>query len=94
MKIDVDDYMTAAEVAEQMGTNKRGVYRARKRAEAKGHDVTAVILGKTFFLRKAVPLLVQFYYPYYSEAHQSMVKKWGATGGTQKKLNRQKGTEQ
>lgn len=87
MKIELADYLTAAEAAEALGTNKRGLYRAKARAERDGHVVQATILGKSVFLAKAIKTLRNYYYPYFSEAHQRMVKEWGRQGGTTKARN-------
>jgi len=90
MKIDTEKLLTVEEAGEQIGANKRAVYRAIKRAEEAGKTVTVELFGRTLVPAEAVAILEQFYFPYYSDAHQKMVKKWGAMGGTQKKRNRQK----
>jgi biotin operon repressor len=88
MKIDTDDYLTVEQVAERLGTNRRGVYRAIKRAREAGHEVTVNILGRNLLTEKSAVVLKGFYFPYYSEAHQANVKKWGAKGGATKAANR------
>jgi hypothetical protein len=63
------------------GANNRAVYRAIKRARADGHECCVEILGRFGVPKDKVEILKQYYYPYYSDAHQAMVKKWGASGG-------------
>lgn len=87
MKIDLADYLTPQQAADELGCNRRALYRAKKRAEAEGHVVTTTLLGKSVFPRKALAVLRNYYYPYYSEAHQRMVSEWGRRGGTQKRIN-------
>jgi hypothetical protein len=92
MKIDTEAYMTVEEVAEAIGApNKRPVYRAILRAREAGKEVTTNLFGKTLIPREMVAVLKEFYFPYYSEQHQKMVREWGAAGGTQKRLNREAG---
>lgn len=82
MKIDLNDYLTPQQAADAIGCNKRAMYRAAARAKAAGHEnLTANVLGRPVVLRSAIPVLKQFYYPYYSETHQRMVTVWGASGG-------------
>lgn len=89
MSTNTDDLLTVMEAAEAMGTtNRRAVYRAMDRAAAAGHDVSVSLFSRRLVKKSAIPTLLQYFYPYYSEAHQAMVKKWGAMGGTQKKINR------
>lgn len=90
MKIELNDYMTVDEAGEALGCNRRAVYRAIKRARAAGREVTATIVGRVLVLRAKVEVLRQFYFPYYSEAHQRMVKKWGAAGGRQAGITKRK----
>jgi hypothetical protein len=63
------------------GANNRAVYRAIKRARADGHECCVEILGRFGVPKDKVEILKRYYYPYYSDAHQAMVKKWGASGG-------------
>jgi hypothetical protein len=83
MKIDTDKMLTIEQAAEALGApNKRPVYRALKRAAEAGQVLSVSLFGKTLVPVANIKELKQFYYPYYSEAHQRMVKKWGAAGGT------------
>lgn len=83
--IDLSQYMTVAEARDAIGAAQRGIWRAIARA---GRDkVTIKFLGRTLVRKDAINTLKKHFYPYYSEAHQEMVKKWGAKGGTQKGLN-------
>lgn len=81
MKIELNDYLTVDQAGEAIGSNRRAVYRAIKRAQAAGREVAVTILGKTLVPKSKIGVLKDFYFPYYSEAHQRMVKQWGAKGG-------------
>ena len=81
MKIDTDKLLTVEEAGEQIGANRRAVYRALKRAAAAGKQITVEVFGRTLIPVKNVEVLREFYYPYYSDAHQRKVKEWGAAGG-------------
>ena len=87
MKIETDKFLTPAAAGKMIGANTRAVYRAIKRAEAAGKKVTVELFGRTLVPVEAVPVLETFYYPFYSESHQKMVKEWGRRGGTQKGIN-------
>lgn len=84
MKVDTKDLMTCTQVMKAIGCPRRAVYRAAKRAEEDGCVVRTEILGKVFFLRSGLESLRKHYYPYYSDAHQAMVKEWGRRGGSAK----------
>lgn len=84
-KIDLSLYLTIPEARDAIGASQRGIWRAISRA---GRDkVTVKFLGRTLVKKSAIEELKSHFFPYYSEAHQSMVKKWGAKGGTQKRIN-------
>lgn len=83
--IDPSKYLTVEEAAEAIGCNRRALYRAMDRV---GRDeVSLDFLGRRLIFADKLAVLKEHYYPYYSDAHQSMVKEWGRRGGTQKKLN-------
>lgn len=90
MKIETNDYLTPTDAAKELGCPRRTLYRAIERAEAAGVVCRATVLGKAVLLRAAMPAIEQHYFPYYSEQHQAMVKAWGAAGGKQKKINRER----
>jgi hypothetical protein len=82
MKIDTDKMLTIDEAAEAIGApNKRPVYRALKRAADAGRVLSISLYGRTLVPVANVEELKEHYFPYYSEQHQRMVKKWGAAGG-------------
>jgi hypothetical protein len=82
MKIDTDKMLTVGEAAEAIGApNKRPVYRALNRAAEDGKVLWVELFGKTLIPVANIKTLKQYYYPYYSEAHQKNVRKWGAAGG-------------
>ena len=81
----ISDYLTVAEAMAELGCSRRGLYRCIDRV---GEDVAcATVLGKRVILRSKLPLLKEHYYPHYSDAHQAMVKQWGAAGGKAKAAN-------
>lgn len=88
MNIDTENYLTISQVAEAMGANKRAVYRAMARATAEGKETFVLLFGRSLLPRENLAVLRSYYFPYYSEAHQSRVKKWGAAGGARKAANR------
>ena len=90
MKIDTDKLLTPEQAGERIGANKRAVYRAIRRASEAGEEVVVVLFGRSLVPVEKIEVLSRYYYPYGSPAHQSMVKKWGAAGGTQKKINLEK----
>jgi hypothetical protein len=82
MRIDTDKMLTVGEAAEAIGApNKRPVYRALNRAAEDGKVLWVELFGKTLIPLANVKTLKQYYYPYYSEAHQKNVRRWGAAGG-------------
>lgn len=88
MKIDTENYLTAAQVAEELGACKRAVYRAMARATEDGKETFVRIFGRSLLPRSRIVVLKAYYFPPYSEAHQANVKKWGASGGSKKRDNR------
>lgn len=90
MKIDLKDYLTIDEAGAAIGGNRRAVYRAIKRAQAAGREVCVTILGKLVVQKSKIGVLKDFYFPYYSESHQRMVKQWGAAGGRQAGITKRK----
>lgn len=84
-KINLSDYLTRAEAQAELGCTTRTFWRIVDRI---GKDkVCTIVLGRTLVRKDALPLLRQHYYTPYSEAHQKMVKVWGATGGHTKAEN-------
>ena len=88
MKIDTENYLTAAQAAEELGACKRAVYRAMARATEDGKETFVKIFGRSLLPRNRLAVLKAYYYPPYSEAHQAKVKEWGASGGSTKRDNR------
>jgi hypothetical protein len=85
--VDVNDYLTITATMKALGCPRRTLARVIARAEETGKKVTEEILGRVVIHKSKIAVLKQFYYPYNSEAHQKMVKKWGAAGGRQKGIN-------
>ena len=88
--LDPSDYMTIKQAMEALGCPRRTLARAISRAETDGKKIVEDFLGKPVIHKSKIAILEQYYYPYGSPAHQSMVKKWGQAGGTQKRINSEK----
>jgi hypothetical protein len=88
--IDISEYLTIQQAMDELGCPRRTLSRAVQRAEAAGKKIVVEILGKPAIHKSKIAVLKEYYYPYGSAAHQKMVKKWGASGGTQKRVNREK----
>lgn len=87
--LDLSKLMTIAEAREALGCGQRAIYRIIDRAGRE--NVVVELLGRTLVRKDALETLKAHYYPYYSEAHQAMVKEWGRRGGTQKAVNARRG---
>lgn len=86
--MNTENLLTITQAAKAIGApNRRAVYRALKRAEANGRVLYIKAFEKTLIPVKHVKELKNYYYPYYSDAHQKMVQEWGRRGGTQKGIN-------
>jgi hypothetical protein len=88
MKIDTENYLTAAQAAAELGASKRAIYRAMARAAEDGKETFQTIFGRSLIPRNKLDVLKSYYYPPYSEAHQAKVREWGASGGSTKRDNR------
>lgn len=83
--IDLKKYMTVTEARDAIGASQRAIWRILDRV---GRDKCCItFLNRTLVRRDSLDLLKAHYYPYYSEAHQAMVKTWGSEGGNQKAKN-------
>lgn len=87
--VDLSKLMTIAEARAALGCGQRAIYRIIDRAGRK--NVVVELLGRTLVRKDALETLKAHYYPYYSEAHQAMVKEWGRRGGTKKAVNARQG---
>jgi hypothetical protein len=93
--MNIEDLLTPVQAAEAIGaTSKRAVYRAIARAKAAGEDVTVAPFGTMLVRKDKLAVLKNYYFPYYSEAHQANVKKWGAAGGAAAGVTKRKRKEQ
>jgi hypothetical protein len=93
--MNIADLLTPVQAAEAIGaTSKRAVYRAIARAKAAGEDVTVAPFGTMLVRKDKLAVLKDYYFPYYSEAHQANVKKWGAAGGAAAGVTKRKRKEQ
>lgn len=85
---DLGDYITMKEAALTIGCNYRAIQRAINRAGI--DEVTITFLGRRLVRIDKLDVIKAHYYPYYSDAHQAMVKEWGRRGGSTKAANRKK----
>lgn len=85
MKIDPKDYMTVSEAMKAIGCSKRCLYRILDRVGRE--SVFVEMFGKKLIPRAKLQILKAHYYPYYSDAHQAMVREWGRQGGATKAAN-------
>jgi hypothetical protein len=93
--MNIADLLTPVQAAEAIGaTSKRAVYRAIARAKAAGEDVTVAPFGTMLVRKDKLAVLKDYYFPYYSEAHQAKLKKWGAAGGAAAGVTKRKRKEQ
>lgn len=84
-QIDLAQYMTIAELREELECGQRSVWRVIDRV---GREKCCIrFLNATLVRRSMLEELRSHYYPYYSEAHQARVKEWGAAGGQTKAKN-------
>jgi hypothetical protein len=93
MKINPEDYLTAAQAAEAIGTNKRGFYRIQARLKEAGVDPVEWIFGRAMLHKRHIPLFQEHFFPSGSANREEMAKKWGAVGGYTKALNREAALE-
>ena len=85
---DLGDYIMIKEAALTIGCNYRAIQRAMSRAGI--DDVSITFLGRRLVRIDKLDVIKAHYYPYYSDAHQAMVKEWGRRGGSTKAANREK----
>jgi len=84
-KIDLSKYLTIAELRDELGCSQRAVWRVIDRV---GREKCCIrFLNATLVRKSMLEELRAHYYPYYSDAHQAMVKQWGAQGGATKAAN-------
>lgn len=87
MKLDLSEYMTVAEAAKALGTNRRAVYRAAGRAAEEGHECMVTILGRALVPKKMFQTLRNYYFPAGSDRRAAMAEQWGRRGGEAKRDN-------
>ncbi len=92
MKIDSAVHVTIVEAAAELGTNRRAIYRMMQRAEEAGEvGISVSAFGRTFLVKSRLNALAKkYYFPFGSELRSKRAKEWGAMGGTQKRINREK----
>lgn len=86
---DVSEYMTIPEAAAAVGCIRRSLYRVIERAGGQ-EEIITTILGRQVIHRSKLPLLKAAYFPPGSAKRAAAAKRWGAAGGTQKRINRER----
>ncbi len=89
--IDINDYLTVMQATKAIGCTRRTLYRLIERVGADGVVIQA--FGKQLILKSSLPSLRQAYFPLGSKRRSEASKLWGAAGGTQKRINREKTTK-
>jgi len=84
-RVDLSKYLTIAEAREAIGCGQRTLWRIIDRV---GRQRCCIrVLNATLVKKSMLEELRAHYYPYYSDAHQAMVREWGASGGEAKAAN-------
>lgn len=81
------DYLTMDQTAKAVGCSKRTLYRVIDRVGT-GEIVTEAF-GKRLVHKSKVAALKAAYLPMGSKKHSIAARLWGASGGTQKRINRE-----
>lgn len=81
------DYLTIIEAAKAVGCPRRTLYRILDRM---GGGVVTPAFGRQLIHRSKLPAIKAAYLPFGSKRRAEAAQKWGAAGGTQKRLNREK----
>lgn len=89
-RIDLDRFLTIDQFIEQVGCSRRAAFRALKRSRDEGKNLTVKILGRTLIPKGMVAALEAYWQPFGSERRSEAAKAYGAMGGTQKRINREK----
>lgn len=84
---DFNDYLTIAETVKAVGCSRRTLYRILERMDS---GVVTQAFGKQLIHKSHVAALRKAYLPFGSERRSKAAQAWGAAGGTQKRLNREK----
>ena len=85
------DYLTIAEAVKAVGCARRTLYRILERME---DGVVTKAFGGQLSHRSKLPAIKAAYLPFGSKRRSEAAQKWGAKGGTQKKINRDKAAKQ
>lgn len=85
------DYLTIAEAVKAVGCARRTLYRILERME---DGVVTHAFGKQLIHKSHVSAMRKAYLPFGSERRSKAAQAWGAAGGTQKRINREKGAKQ
>lgn len=85
---DFSEFLTIDKAAKAVGCTRRTLYRLIERAG--GESIVTHAFGRQIIHKSKLPLLKQAYLPLGSKKRAVACRAWGSTGGTQKRINREK----
>jgi len=88
MNDDFKDYLTIIQTAKAVGCSRRTLYRVIARIGI--DEIVTVAFGKRLVHKSKVAVIKAAYMPLGSKKHSVAARIWGAAGGTQKRINREK----
>ena len=90
MSDDFKDYLTIIKAAKALGCTRRTLYRLIDRLDAS--KIVTPAFGRQLIHKSKLPMLKEVFLPVGSKRRADAAKVWGSAGGTQKRINREKGT--
>jgi excisionase family DNA binding protein len=91
MSDDFNDYLTIIKAAKALGCTRRTLYRLIDRLGAS--EIVTPAFGRQLIHKSKLSLLKEAFLPVGSKRRAEAAKVWGSAGGTQKRINREKGTK-
>jgi len=91
MSDDFNDYLTLEQAAKAVGCSRRTLYRVIDRIGTS--EIVTEAFGKRLVHKSKVAAVKAAYLPLGSKKHSIAARLWGAAGGTQKRINREKSTK-
>jgi hypothetical protein len=88
MNDELKEYLTIIQAAKAVGCSRRTLYRVVERIGT--DEIVTVAFGKRLIHKSKVAAIKAAYMPLGSKKHSMAARAWGAAGGTQKRINREK----
>jgi hypothetical protein len=88
MNDEFKDYLTIIQAAKAVGCSRRTLYRVVERIGT--DEIVTAAFGKRLIHKSKVAAIKAAYMPLGSKKHSMAARAWGAAGGTQKRINREK----